>query len=358
MTTDPSFLQALWFVLIGVLWAGFFVLEGFDFGVGMLVKVLGRDNVDKRMMIHTIGPVWDGNEVWLITAGGAMFAAFPEWYASVFSGFYLALFLILAALIIRGVSFEFWGKVDTPAWRSVWEWTLLIGSGLAALLFGVAWANFVHGVPMSPMVVHGITQHYVVHATIWDELHPYAILGGLTTLAVFLSHGASFLALRLTGDLQRRAKAAVGRVSVVAVVLAAAFLIWTMHLAHGRVSVIVLGALVILLLLAVPFIHARSEGRGFVASAGAILLLTATFCAGLYPNVLPSSTKASYNLTIAGAASTHYTLVVMTIVAVIFVPIVLAYTAWTYWVFRHRLGRDDYAGSLDPVSVLGSKLNS
>ncbi len=148
MHTDPTFLQGLWFVLIGILWTGYFVLEGFDFGVGMLVRGLGRDDVEKRMIIHTIGPVWDGNEVWLLTAGGATFAAFPQWYASTFSGFYLALFLVLAALIVRGVSFEFWGKVDSARWRSTWEWALGISSGVAALLFGVAWANFVHGVPM------------------------------------------------------------------------------------------------------------------------------------------------------------------------------------------------------------------
>src|SRR6201993_927281 len=162
-----TFLQGLWFVLIGVLWAGYFVLEGFDFGVGMLVKVLGRDDVEKRMIIHTIGPVWDGNEVWLLTAGGATFAAFPAWYATTFSGFYLALFLVLAALIVRGVSFEFWGKVPSARWRAGWEWALGIGSGLAALLFGVAWADFVQGVPMGPA--------HIVHASLLDLLHPYAL---------------------------------------------------------------------------------------------------------------------------------------------------------------------------------------
>src|SRR5271166_1417504 len=196
---EPNFLQTLWFVLIGVLWIGYFVLEGFDFGVGILLRVVGRDQAEKRAIIHTIGPVWDGNEVWLLTAGGATFAAFPGWYASLFSGFYLALFLILAALIIRGVSFEFWGKEDSPRWRATWEWTAVIGSFLAALLWGVGWADIIKGVPMN--AAHNVT------ASLWDLLHPYALLGGLTTLALFLGHGAICLSLRTTGHVREQARA-------------------------------------------------------------------------------------------------------------------------------------------------------
>ncbi len=216
---DPNFLQTLWFLLIGVLWIGYFVLEGFDFGVGMLLRVIARDRTEKRMIIHTIGPVWDGNEVWLLTAGGATFAAFPGWYASLFSGFYIALFLILAALIIRGVSFEFWGKEDSSRWRATWEWTATIGSFLAALLWGVGWADIVKGVPMN-------AQHNVT-ASLWDLLHPYALVGGLTTLALFLSHGAIFLSLRTEGELMERARRVAGVASRVTVALIAAFLIWT-----------------------------------------------------------------------------------------------------------------------------------
>ncbi len=345
MHSDPGFLQIVWFVLVGVLWAGFFILEGFDFGVGMLVKALARDQVEKRMAIHAIGPVWDGNEVWLIVAGGAMFAAFPLWYASAFSGFYLALFLVLAALIVRGVSFEFWGKVDSERWRSGWEWALAIGSGAAALLFGVAWANFIHGVPMG--------REHVVHISLLGLLHPYALLGGVSTLVLFLAHGASFLSLRVDGDLRRRSTAVEKTATPLASLLAAAFLVWTLA-DHGWAlqalipAVLAFGAL----LAAAALNRAGRRAAGFGASALAIGMLTATFMTSLYPAVLRSTTKSAYSLTIANASSNHYTLVVMTIVAVIFVPVVLAYQGWTYWVFRHRLGRDDYEGPLTPVAVI------
>jgi cytochrome d ubiquinol oxidase subunit II len=344
MHTDPTFLQALWFVLIGILWTGYFVLEGFDFGVGMLVRGLGRDDVEKRMIIHTIGPVWDGNEVWLLTAGGATFAAFPQWYASVFSGFYLALFLVLAALIVRGVSFEFWGKVDSPGWRATWEWALAISSGAAALLFGVAWANFIHGVPMGP--------NHVVHASLWDLLHPYALLGGLTTLSVFLAHGSIFLSLRTKGDVQERASALSRRAVPVAAVFALAFLVWTLADQSFDIGVVIPAVLAVGALALVPALLIRSPGQAFAASSLAIVLFVVTLCAALYPNAIPSTTSSAFNLTLHDASSTSYTLTVMTVVAIIFVPIVLAYQAWTYWVFRHRLGRDDFEGPVTPVAVL------
>lgn len=344
MHTDPSLFQIIWFCLIGILWAGYFILEGFDFGVGMLVKVLPRDTVETRMTIHTIGPVWDGNEVWLLVAGGATFAAFPGWYASTFSGFYLALFLVLAALIVRGVSFEFWGKVDSARWRNTWEWAMAIASGAAALLFGVAWANFVHGVPMGP-------QH-VVHASLIDLLHPYALLGGLATLTLFFAHGCGFLALRVRGELEQRAAALAAVVTPIAAVLAAGFLVWTMADQNWSAAVVIFAILTIAAMLATAVItRARKPGLGFGLSSLTIALLVATLTCALYPNALPSTTSSAYDLTLHTASSSHYTLVVMTVVAVIFVPIVLAYQAWTYWVFRHRLGRDDYEGPLTPVAV-------
>lgn len=344
MHADPTFLQGLWFVLIGVLWAGYFVLEGFDFGVGMLVRALGRDDVEKRLIIHTIGPVWDGNEVWLLVAGGATFAAFPGWYASAFSGFYLALFLVLAALIVRGVSFEFWGKVPSARWRRGWEWALGVSSAAAALLFGVAWANFVHGVPMGA--------DHVVHASLLDLLHPYALLGGVVTLSVFLTHGALFLSLRTTGELRARAARTARLAFPVAAVATAGFLAWTVAHHRADVGIVLPAALAVALFAAVPLAARRSGGAAFALSAAAIVCFVATLCAGLWPNALPSSTARAFDLTLAGASSTHYTLVVMTVVAVIFLPIVLAYQSWTYWVFRHRLGRDDYEGVLTPLDVL------
>jgi cytochrome bd ubiquinol oxidase subunit II len=347
MHSDPSFLQGLWFVLIGILWAGYFVLEGFDFGVGMLVRGLGRDDVERRIIIHTIGPVWDGNEVWLLTAGGATFAAFPNWYASAFSGFYLALFLVLAALIVRGVSFEFWGKVPSARWRRGWEWAMGVSSGAAALLFGVAWADFVHGVPMDSA--------HIVHASLLDLLHPYALLGGIVTLTVFLTHGALFLSLRTEGELSERAKSVALRTFPIAAVAAVAFLAWTLG-SHGvDIGVLLPAVLTVAAFASVPLALRRSGGLAFGLSAGAVVMFVATLAAALWPNALPSSTRGAFDLTLAQASSSHYTLVVMTVVAVIFVPIVLAYQSWTYWVFRHRLGRDDYEGSLTPLAVLESR---
>ncbi len=354
MTADPNFLQTLWFVLIAVLWIGYFVLEGFDFGVGMLLRALGRDEVEKRMIIHSIGPVWDGNEVWLVVAGGATFAAFPGWYASLFSGFYLALFLILIALILRGVSFEFWGKSDSPRWRATWEWATVIGSGAVALLWGVAWANIVHGVPMN-------AQHEVT-TSIWGLLHPYALLGGLTTLVLFLAHGAIFLSLRTRGELVERARALARPASALAALLAIGFLVWTAidQASPGgvKVAALVLAILAMVLAAAVPLVLARRrDGRAFALSAGAIVLLFASLFVDLFPNALPA-TNHVYDLTLATASASHYSQTVMTVVAVIFLPLVLLYQGWTYWVFRHRLGREDFegAGTPTPVAVLGQKL--
>ena len=347
---DPNFLQTLWFALIGVLWIGYFILEGFDFGVGMLIRALGRDETDKRMIIHTIGPVWDGNEVWLLTAGGATFAAFPGWYASMFSGFYLALFLILAALIVRGVSFEFWGKEDSPRWRATWEWTAVIGSFLAALLWGVGWANIVHGVPMNV--------HHNVTGSLFDLLHPYALLGGLTTLSLFLSHGAIFLSLRTSGEMVARARKVASRASLATVALLGGFLLWTafdQDTGGVKVAAEIVAVGSVVLAAAVPVLLKRErDGWAFSLSAGAIALLFISLFVWLYPDALPSSTAHAYDLTLAGASASHYSQTVMTVVAVIFVPIVLAYQGWTYWVFRHRLGRDDFEGTPTPIAVLQS----
>jgi cytochrome d ubiquinol oxidase subunit II len=349
---DPSFLQTLWFVLIAVLWIGYFVLEGFDFGVGILLRVLGRDEAEKRAIIHTIGPVWDGNEVWLITAGGATFAAFPGWYASLFSGFYLALFLILLALIVRGVSFEFWGKDDSPGWRATWEWTTVIASFAAALLWGVGWADIVHGVAMN-------AQHNVT-ATIWDLLHPYALLGGLVTLTLFVAHGAVFLTLRTRGDLVDRARSIARLAMPLATVLLTAFLAWTASgQASGGVKLsaqVIAVAAVLCAVAASVAIASRRDGRAFALSAATITLLFVSLFVELFPAALPSTTSHAFDLTLTAASSTPYTLTVMTVVAIIFLPFVLLYQGWTYWVFRHRLGREDFDGTPTPIAVLERKL--
>jgi len=252
-------------------------------------------------------------------------------------------------LIIRGVSFEFWGKEDSPRWRATWEWTAAVGSFLAALLWGVGWADIVHGVPMN-------AQHNVT-ASLWDLLHPYALLGGLTTLALFLSHGAIFLSLRTKGELVQRARLLARRASVAATALLAGFLIWTTidQSSPGgvKVSALVLAVASVLLAGAVPAVLARErEGRAFALSAGAIALLFTSLFVSLYPDALPSTTSHTYDLALTAASSTHYTQTVMTVVAIVFVPIVLVYQGWTYWVFRHRLGRDDFEGTPTPLAVL------
>jgi len=353
MIHDPDFLQTLWFLLIGVLWVGYFILEGFDFGVGILLRVVGHSQAEKRAVIHTIGPVWDGNEVWLITAGGATFAAFPGWYASLFSGFYLALFLILMALIIRGVSFEFWGKDDSSRWRATWEWTATVGSFMAALLWGVGWADIVHGVPMN-------SQHNVT-ATIFGLLHPYALLGGLVTLSLFTAHGAIFLTLRTRDELVDRARGVARRVAPVSVLLLAVFLIWTAANQAGgaKASATTVAVLAVVSAAgAVLAVMREHDGLAFGFSAAAIALLFVSLFCGLFPDALPSTTSHVFNLTLVASSSSHYTLEVMTVVAVLFVPVVLAYTAWTYWVFRFRIGASEFAGTgtPTPIAVLADKL--
>jgi cytochrome bd ubiquinol oxidase subunit II len=338
-------LATVWFILIAILWTGYFVLEGFDFGVGILLPVLGRDNTDRRMMINTIGPLWDGNEVWLITAGGATFAAFPLWYASLFSGFYLALLVILVALIIRGVSFEFRGKVDSVRWRRNWDRAIFTGSALPALLWGVAFANILRGVPLNAAGVYT--------GNLLTLLNPYGLLGGLTTLSLFTLHGAIFLALKTTGELRERARAVALRVAAAAVPLAAAFLVIS-QLGHGKPGTDVTAAVAaVALLCAVAAAFRGREGWAFAGTAVTLALAVATLFGDLYPDVLPSSTRAAYSLTVSNASSAHYALLVMTWVALIFLPVVLLYQGWTYWVFRKRLSRSDIPPSAAPSGSAG-----
>jgi cytochrome bd ubiquinol oxidase subunit II len=333
-------LTDIWFLLIAVLWTGYFLLEGFDFGVGTLLGVLGRDEVDRRRMINTIGPVWDGNEVWLLVAGGATFAAFPQWYASLFSGFYLALLLILVALIGRGVAFEYRGKVDDPRWRRRWDFVIMIGSALPALLWGVAFANIVHGVPLD-------AQHEFT-GTLLTLLNPYALLGGLTTLGVFLLHGAVFTALRTDGELRDRAVQAALWLAASTIPLAALFLLWTEAEHGGGWTLIPAAIAAVALVVTVVAVGQGREGRAFAATAVTIVATTVTLFGVLYPDVLPSTLDPAGTLTTTNAASTPYTLHIMTWVAIIVTPVVLCYQAWTYWVFRGRITR----GAIPPAAGL------
>ncbi|WP_446214359.1 cytochrome d ubiquinol oxidase subunit II [Micromonospora sp. IBSANI012] len=323
-------LTTVWFLLVAVLFTGYFILEGFDFGVGMLLPVLGRDDRERRVLINTIGPVWDGNEVWLITAGGAMFAAFPEWYATLFSGFYLPLLLILLALIARGVAFEYRHKRPEASWKRRWDTAIFVGSVVPAVLWGVAFANILRGVPLD-------ADHEYVGGLV-DLLHPYALLGGVTTAALFLTHGAVFLALKTTGEIRERAGALAVRLGVGTAVAAVAFLTWTLTIRSSTAAVVFAVGAALALLGALAAAQVRREGWAFTGTAVAIGLAVATLFAALFPNVLPSTLDAAGTLTATNAASTPYTLKIMTWVAVVFTPIVLAYQGWTYWVFRKRIG--------------------
>ena len=330
-------LNTVWFILIAVLFIGYFFLEGFDYGVGILLPFLGKDDQERRILINTIGPHWDGNEVWLITAGGAMFAAFPDWYATLFSGFYLALFLMLLALIVRGVAFEFRSKDKHPDWRNMWDWMIFVGSLLPALLWGVALANIVRGVPIDA------DMNYV--GGFLTLLNPYALLGGLAALTVLTLHGAMFLTLKTKSDMLEKARAAARLLWLPAAVLSVVFAVATYFATDIftrlgiNPGIVPLGA-VVALLAAGWLIRSRREGWAFAMTGLAIALTILTLFMGLYPRVMVSSLNPAWSLTIYNAASGHYTLTIMTIVALIFVPIVLIYQGWSYWVFRERIGRE------------------
>jgi cytochrome d ubiquinol oxidase subunit II len=345
---DYSTLQAVWFVLISVLWLGYFVLEGFDFGVGMLMRAVGRSQAERRAVLHSIGPIWDGNEVWLIVAGGATFAAFPQWYATLFSGFYLALFLILVALIVRNVGFEFWGKQTSEAWRTGWEWAIMAGSFLPALLWGVGWANIVHGVP--------IDAHGEYTGTLFTLLNPYALLGGAATATLFLAHGAIFLSLKTAGAVEERARAIAARATPIAAVVVIAFLAWTLADQDGVEAASALcaaGAAVALV--AAAWLAARQPPRAFGTTCVAIALLFCTLLTDLFPHAMISSTNDAFSLTLNVASSSHYTLSVMTVVAVLLLPFVLLYQGWTYWVFRRRVSAEDFGAVRSPVDLLSPR---
>jgi len=323
-------LTTVWFILIAVLWIGYFTLEGFDFGVGMLLPVLAENETERRVMYNTIGPVWDGNEVWVLVAGGATFAAFPEWYATLFSGFYLPLLLILLALIVRGLAFEYRHHRGEAGWKRNWDLALIIGSYVPAFLWGVAFANIVHGVP--------IDEDKEFTGTLFTLLNPFGLLGGLVTLGLFLTHGAMFTALKTTGDIRERARKLSVRLGLASAIVAVVFLVWT-QFDTGTVGSAVLFVLAALALVGgVAMAFAGREGWAFVGTFLTIGLAVAGLFVALFPDVMPSSTDPAYSLTTTNASATAYTLKVMTWVAVLFTPIVLGYQAWTYWVFRRRLG--------------------
>jgi len=337
-------LNTAWFALIGLLWTGYFVLDGFDFGVGILLPLVSRDDVDRRLCINTIGPVWDGNEVWLIVAAGATFAAFPTWYATMFSAFYLPLIVILLFLIVRGVSFEFRSKGLTPTWRAAWDKARFWGSLVPAVLWGVAFTDLFHGIDI------GVGPTY--RGGLSGLLQPVALLGGLASLCLFTLHGAVFLSAKTTGDLAARSRRVVRWLALPTIVVVTGLVLWLWRTAppspNASLSAAVPLGFAVLAIAAIALGWGASV-RGhdvvaFIFTAGAILVLVGALFSALFPRVMVSTVRDE-SLTIWNAASAHETLFVMTVVAAIFTPFVLGYQAWSFWIFRKRLTRPPQARS-------------
>ena len=348
-------LNNIWFVIIAIFWVGFFVLEGFDFGVGMLHSFVGKTDVERRIAVNSIGPFWDGNEMWLVVAGAATFAAFPSWYATLFSTFYLALVIVLLALIVRGVSFEFQRKIDDPRWRATWRWSLTIGSLLVPLLLGTALGDLLHGLPIDS--AHNYTGSF------FGLLVPFGLYTGLTLTVLCLFLGAAYLTLKTRGTLHDRVSRLSGRLGWLAAVITFGWLTW-IHVGLGvgflpnPLQVLALAAVVG----AALFAESHSEGWAFAAAAAAIGSVVGSIFFELFPRVMVSSTSTTYNLTVANSASNSYTLKVMTVVAIVFFPVVLAYQGWSLYVFRKRISsgpmpeevlKSDSGGATDLASSGG-----
>ena len=355
--TDLTTLQLVWFILIAVLWIGYLTLEGFDFGVGMLLPILGRATADtadaradaekrKRVMLNTIGPVWDGNEVWVLTAGGATFAAFPQWYATLFSCFYLALALILVGLIVRGMGLDYRHKVDNDVWRKRWDLAITGGSFLAALLWGVGLTNLVYGTPVKPNPA--VQGDYIFDGNLLSLLGPVPLLGGLTFVALFITHGAFFISLKTDGEIRHDARALGIKTGLAAAVLAVALLV-ALGVKHGSALSWAASALAAVALLAALFMATKGrEGWAFIGTFACIAFAVVVYFAVLFPNAMPSSLGDANSLTLAAASSTPKTLTIMTWAAAVFTPVVLVYTSWTYWVFRKRIAVHHIP---EPVSI-------
>lgn len=344
-------LQTFWFLALAFFWVGYLVLEGFDFGVGMLLPFLGKDETDRRVIINTIGPHWDGNEVWIITAGAGTFAAFPEWYATLFSAYFLPLLLIVVSLVVRAVSFEYRGKHHTARWRGNWDKAIVVTSLLPALLWGVALSGLLHGVP-----IDGDKQFT---GNFFDLVQPYALLGGLVTLTLCLLCGAVFLGMKTEDDLRERARTVSARLAPVAAGVLLVFALWT---AWGVMDEVIPNLMLLIAATgaggAVVLTTGRqNEGWTFLVVALTIAFTVFGLFVQLYPNVMVSSTAEANNLTIYNSSSANYTLTVMTIVALLMLPIVLFYQAVTYYVFRARVGRAQFEGVGQAVGEVAEKLH-
>lgn len=331
-------LNEFWFILITILFIGFFVLEGFDFGVGIISRFLGKNDKEKRVYINTIGPFWDANEVWLITAGGAMFAAYPHWYATMFSGFYIPLVFMLLALIIRGVSFEFRGKVENPRWKNTWDWAMFIGSLLPPILWGVVLANFMTGMP--------INQEKEMIGGFLQFLHPFALLGGLMFLMLTITHGLQFITIRTTGKLQERARNLGKKVAPVTIILFLAFIVVGYIISdvftyHGQTFMVIPILAWVSLLFANLYNTQKMDFNAFALTSITIILLIGSIFLGMFPRVMISSISDAYSLTVYNASSGSYTLKIMTYFSILLLPFVLGYQAWSYYIFRKRIKKND-----------------
>jgi cytochrome bd-type quinol oxidase subunit 2 len=337
-------LATLWFWLVAVLWVGFFVLEGFDLGVGALHAVVGRTDAERRAAINTIGPFWDGNEVWLVVAAAGMFAAFPGWYATMFSGFYLLFAVVLAALIARGVSFEFRGKFDGTRWRGTWDVSMSVGSLVVAAGLGVALGNLLHGVP--------IDQNQEFTGSLADVLQPYALYTGLTLVMLCLVHGSTFLALTTSGAVRTRARRLAARTAPAAGLVVLGFVIWTRVSEDKGVLISPLEACAVLAVFAAAWLASETrEGWAFVATTVALATTVASIFVDLYPRVMVSSTNSAYSLTVDNTASGSYALKVMTVIALVLLPVVLFYQGWSYHIFHRRIAQRQVAPPAETASA-------
>ncbi len=337
LAAEPHILQVVWYCLIAVLWIGYLVLEGFDYGVGMLIRVLGKNEKERRVIVNTIGPLWDGNEVWLLTAGGATFAAFPGWYATLFSGLYLPLFLILVGLIIRGVAFEYRAKHPDTKWRNAFDMMAGVGSLMVALIFGIGFANFIVGMPVETAA--NSPQLHVFTGGFWSLFSPFALLGGLVLVVLFLFHGANFLALKTKDGMHDRAEAFAAKIGLVAIGGGAIYLIWA-NVAYsiGLIGWVLAAVAASALIGSWLAVRAERDGWAFALTCVTIVAVAVWIFIRMWPNLgFDNSAVPDHPLDRVTAASTPLTLTIMTWAAVVFVPIVLAYQAWTVWVFRKRI---------------------
>ena len=368
---ELTFIQLLWFVLIGVLWTGYLTLEGFGFGVGMLLKILPKNEKERRATLNAIGPHWDGNEVWLLTAGGATFAAFPEWYATMFSGMYLALVVILVCLIFRVCALEWRKMINTDRWRSNWDWIHTIVAWVVSILWGVAFANLVQGmkievghyvdgvfqaVPVDQVntALDAVDKHFLTGG-FFSLLTPFTILGGLVTMLLFLSHGALFFSIKTTGDLKRRAQGIAQKSLLAGTVVTAVWAIWAqLSYSNNGLSIVPLALTAVLLVASIALIYKGDEVKAFVAHFVAIASAVVFIWFAVFPDAMKSSIDPAYSLTLAQASATAPTQMIMAGAAVVFVPIVLGYTIWAYKVFAKRIRVEDIpekSPGLDPKKI-------